>query len=107
MNASFVAALTLTVCLLFYAFLSVFLVDGFLTVLAFNLILMLTPVLFVPGLKVTLEMMKRLFKTNKLMFLICGVVIVFSPIMVVALSGCYDIFGRKLREFFEKRGMGR
>ena len=106
LSASPVAAVTLAVCLIFYAFFSMFLGGGFVTVLALNLIVMLTPLLFVPGLKVTVEMMKQLFKNNKLMFVICGVIILFSPFMVVALSGCYAIFGQMLKRFFEKRGMG-
>jgi ACR3 family arsenite efflux pump ArsB len=79
---------------------------GLLTVLALNLIVMLTPLLFVPGLKVTFDMMKQLFKRNKLMFIICGVIILFSPFMVVALSGCYAVFGQMLKSFLEKRGIG-
>lgn len=106
LNASPVAAVTLALCLIFYAFFSMFLGGGLLTVLALNLIVMLTPLLFVPGLKVTFDMMKQLFKRNKLMFIICGVIILFSPFMVVALSGCYAVFGQMLKSFLEKRGIG-
>ena len=106
LNASPVAAVTLALCLIFYAFISMFLGGGLLTVLALNLIVMLTPLLFVPGLKVTYDMMKQLFKRNKLMFIVCGVIILFSPFMVVALSGCYAVFGQMLKSFLEKRGIG-
>ncbi len=99
-----VAAVTLMACLIFYAFFSVFVGGGVLTVLVINLIVMLTPMLFVYGLKVTVEMMRRLFSSNKLMFLICGIIILFSPLMVVALSGCYAIFNEMLVKFMEKRG---
>ena len=104
LKASPVAAVTLALCLLFYAFVSIFIGGSFLTVLVLNLIVMLTPLLFVPGLKVTLDMMKQLFKNNKLMFAVCGVIILLSPLMVVALSGCYAVFGEMLKKHLEKKG---
>ncbi|MBQ8399670.1 MAG: hypothetical protein IJX08_06850 [Clostridia bacterium] len=106
LNVSLVAAAVFFACVMIHSFWAVFLGSGgVITVLIVNLIVMLAPVLFVPGVKSVKSLLKGMFSQNKLLGVLCVAIIVMSPIMVVALSGCYDIFSRAIKEYLQKKGM--
>lgn len=106
LKVSVVAAAVFFVCVMIHSFWSVFLGSGgVITVLIINLIVMLTPALLVPGVKSVKSLLKGMFSQNKLMGGLCVVIIIMSPFMVVALSGCYAVFSQAIKEHLQKKGM--
>jgi hypothetical protein len=104
LTISLVPAIAFFVSVIIYTVWSMLLGGGGVFVLlVINLVVMLTPGLAVLGVKYLKNMFLQLFAKSRLMAIVCLAIVLFNPLMVLALSGCYAVFGEHLTKYLEKR----